>query len=246
MNPDSVVAYTCITGRYEKWSAVPGDFTGCGQLVLFSDGGKRKGWERHQYASPPRLKSGHDINRYHKFFSHLLFPQARFSVYLDGNVAYNGHVMDLVSCVREAGAALGVFTHPEGRTLREEVRACEALGKFDSFDRGRLERQLQHYLSEGMDLDEPIGANYLIVRDHSHPGLPLAMSLWWSQIFEFTKRDQLALPYVLWKSELPTVFLDDAPGIDAGKVVRIAHRKGMITRFLKRSWKTLAGEDSTP
>lgn len=242
MNREGVVAYTCITGHYEKWKAIPGDFTGFDRLVLFSNKSKRKGWESQPYASPPRVTSDHDINRYHKFFPHWLFPQTRFSVYLDGNVAYDGPVMDLVNHVRESNAALGIFAHPDGRTLREEAEACERLGKFDEHDRTRLDAQLQRYRDDGFDLDRPIGANYLIVRDHAHPELPLAMSLWWSQIFEFTRRDQLALPYVLWKTGLPSVALDDEPNIDAGKLIRIAHRKGMIMRFLTRSLKSLTGK----
>lgn len=242
MNAEGVVGYTCITGHYEKWKAIPGDFTGFDRLVLFSNRSKRKGWEMHPFVSPPRVKSSHDINRYHKFFPHRLFPQAQFSVYLDGNVAYDGHVMDLVNHVHESGAALGIFTHPDRRTLTQEAEACERLGKFDAHDRTRIDTQLQCYRDDGFDPDRPIGTNYLIVRDHSHPALPMCMSLWWSQIFEFTKRDQLALPYVLWKIGLPSVALDEGPRIDAGRLVRIAHRKGMIMRFVTRSLKSLKGE----
>lgn len=245
MTAENIVAYTCITRGYEKWNTIPGDFTGFDRLVLFSNGARRKRWESNRFVSPPRLKSAHDINRYHKFFPHLLFPQVRFSVYFDGNVAYDGTVMDLVSYVRETGAALGLFVHPEGRTMREEVEACERLGKFDEFDRVRITDQVERYTNDGFDPDQPIRANYLIVRDHMHPDLPLAMSLWWSQIFEFTRRDQLALPYVLWKTGLPNVSLDQGPGIDANKLLRIAHKKGMIMRFLTRSLKSLKGEAIT-
>ena len=40
-------------------------------------------------------------------------------------------------------------------------------------------------------------------RPKSIKALEAAMELWWTQLKEFTKRDQLSLQYVLWKNDVP-------------------------------------------
>jgi hypothetical protein len=201
--------------------------------------GSASGWEVRPLASPPRLTSGHDVNRYHKVFPHRVLT-ARYSVYQDGNIRYRGDVGALVDRLRETGAALGLFRHPEGRTLAEEPEACRRFRKFDAWDAARAAAQLDGYAAEGLDLQQAIGTNYLLVRDHAHPGLALASSLWWSQLFEHTKRDQLSLPYVLWKTGLPWVFLDDGPEIDPGQVERVGHRRSLVRRATDRVRRLMA------
>jgi hypothetical protein len=80
-----------------------------------------------------------------------------------------------------------------------------------------------------------VTANYLIVRDHDHPALPLAMSLWWSQLFEFTKRDQMSLSYALWKVGLPWVFLDDSARIYRQDITRARHHRSLWRRLVTRA-----------
>jgi hypothetical protein len=151
-----------------------------------------------------------------------------------------------VGYVTSAKAAIGVFRHPNRRTVREEAQACRDNLKFDSFDKRRVGAQLAFYESEGFNLETPVSANYLIVRDHAYPGLPLTMSLWWSQLFEYTKRDQMSLNYVLWKTGTPWVFLDDAPGIDSTDLVRVGHKRSIARRIKGRVRPLLSRSGTVP
>jgi hypothetical protein len=224
-NTDLIV-YTCSTRGYDyvvqMQRATPGL-----RFLLFTDDFSQcpAGWELRPLVSPPRLRVGHDINRFHKIFAHHVLPDCRYSVYLDGNIGFHDDMELLVNRLRERNLALGAFKHPSIRTLAEEADACIKVKKFDDYDRDKVTQQLSFYRSEGLDMNQLITANYLLVRDHGFSGLPEAMSLWWSQLFEFSKRDQMSLAYVLWKTELPWAFLDEDLGVDANLLTRHRHTK---------------------
>ncbi len=231
-----IIVYTCVTGGYDELPDVTADSERI-RFVCFLEGTKRggaSGWEIRPSAAPPRLTSGHDVNRYHKLFAHRVLPEARYSIYLDGNIRYLGEYGELVRRIRDEEAAFGAFRHPDRRSLAEEVMACERLGKLDAFDLGRVDEQLALYAAEGLDPSLPITANYLIVRDHAHPALPTMSALWWSQLFEFAKRDQLSSSYALWKTDLPWVFLDDDPSIRAEDLERTRHYRSLLRRGVHR------------
>ena len=45
----------------------------------------------------------------------------------------------------------------------------------------------------------------VIVREHNDPRVIEAMNLWWKEIDNGSRRDQLSLPYVLWNRELSVI-----------------------------------------
>lgn len=236
MTEQPIVVYTCIAGKYDKHlmpvEPVPGV-----RFVCFTDSTgylKASGWEVLPLASPARLTGGHDINRYHKFFPHRILPSTEWSIYIDGNIRFGGDWHAMVARVRDANAGLGVFWHPGGHDLTAEIAACNRYGKFDERDRSVIDSQITFYAGQGVDLDLPIPTNNVIVRDHKAPGLNLAMSLWWSQLFEFTKRDQISLPFVLEQSGLRWQPLDGGGGINPALVQVAWHRPPLRTRIKKR------------
>lgn len=226
-----VGCYRCVVGKYDEISSLK--TYDCNNHVLYTDVRKEfpEKWDIRNLCSPPRLKSGHDKNRFHKFFPYHLMPDADYSIYMDGNIEFSGDIIRLVKILVDTGASLGIFKHPDGRNMVEESNACLRLGKFDKYDTEVVTKQLEFYSSSGYDVTAPIGANYLIVRRHNDPDLKLAMSLWWSLIFEYTKRDQLSLMYCLWRCGVKWVFFDDYISKDDGEIIRSSHAK---TSFFKK------------
>lgn len=198
------------------------------------------GWEIRPLQSPPLITSGHYINRYHKFFAHQLFPDADWSIYLDGNVRALNCLAQIIDVMRERAGDIGAFKHPHAHNLRQEAEVC-ALSKFDAWDFSRVDEQLATYAKDGLDLDAIIPACYILARDHSSTGLPKAMSLWWSQIFEFTKRDQMSFSWVIAQSSLKLVLLDYESSIDPSPIYRSGHaRKPVLARVYRRIRKELS------
>jgi hypothetical protein len=222
--------YRCVTGKYDKTGGFRG-YSG-DHHVLFTDiqAAAPSPWESHLLKSPERLASGHDKNRFHKVFANRLFPDAKYSIYMDGNVELVGNDVSLIELMNDTGAPIAFFRHPDGRNLIQEAEACSRLGKFDAHDKLRVDDQLRFYDSEGFDIHAPISANYFIVRRHDNKELDAAMSLWWSHTFEFTKRDQMSLLYCLWKFNLNWTFLDDHFDSSSLRIDRGTHRNGSFKR----------------
>ena len=232
-----ITVYTCVTGSYDRLAEDTGGQAD--EYLCFSNALQPvHPWQQRILAHPANLNEGREINRYHKLFPHRLLPETDYSIYQDGNIRFPGSYADLVARLRASDAALGVFAHPSGRNLQEEVDACRRRGKLSPQDLERVTEQLAFYAAQGVDLAAPISANYLLVRDHKHPGIAGAMDLWWSQLERFTGRDQLSLSYVLESSGLPYVVLD-APEVTArlGTVPqpeRHPHLKGRWAERLAR------------
>lgn len=232
---DEIVVYTCVAGRYDR-ELMPARQEEGVRFVCFTDAPRAlsaPGWEMRQTVSPSRLKSGHDVNRFHKVFAHHLFPSERWSVYLDGNLRFDGDFPSLIERVKSNGSCLGAFWHKSGHTLTQEVELCKQI-KLSKLEQPIADRQLAHYAATGFDVSQPIPTNNLLVRDHQHPALRLAMSLWWSHLFEFTKRDQISLLYALSQADARWQPLDGEGGLDPALVRTVWHRPPFVQRMRGR------------
>ncbi len=215
---NKIVVYTCVAKNYDKIVA-PSVIEEGIDYVCFTDRPLKHiphPWRAEQFRAPPRVTNGHDINRYHKIFPHHVLAGYDYSIYLDGNISYCGSIQEIITRLQASGLALLAFSHDTGwdRKVEKEVVVCRERGKFDAFDELQSSRQLEVYRAKGFDTGSYITENNFLVRFHNHPQFDTTMSLWWSQLFEFTKRDQLSLQYVCWQTKLPWGFLDLDLGID--------------------------------
>ena len=232
---EPIIVYTCVTHLYDRRIQAARPAAGV-RFVCFTDTpGKIEapGWEVRRIESPARLSSGHDINRYHKLFPHRLFPEARWSVYLDGNLRFDGDWHELVARVAGSGSALGAFWHPRGHDLTTEVEVCHK-SRFDRRDVEVIDRQVAYYASRGIDPAQKIPTNNLLVRDHAAPGFDRAMSIWWAQLFEFCKRDQVSLMFALKEAGATWQPLDGAGGLSPDLVRLEWHKPPLKARILRR------------
>lgn len=202
--PKSVV-YTVITGGYDVPLPVRQRDPGL-RYVLFTDAAPRFrcGWEVRQIPAEAAALGPLLANRWCKFFAHRLFPDSRYSLYLDGNIRVLGPLQPLFAEFAAAGQAIGLCRHPHRHGIEEEVEACTRLRKFKPRDLELIGAQLERYRASGLSLDGELSENGAILRDHRHPGLAPAMELWWQEMTEGVHRDQVSLPWVRVSTGLPT------------------------------------------
>jgi hypothetical protein len=204
----SICVYTNVAGPYESRLYAPRRQSQGMRFFCFSDhtGLWSDGWEIRKPAHPPEIQRPDLINRYHKFFAHKLFPEADYSIYVDANIQIIGDLGTLVDKLRSSGAILGAARHPERDSYGDEIGVCLRARKFRGDDALRALAQKSYYDAAGV----PRGllAAGLLVRHHGSPQLDRAMELWWSQVSTYTARDQISLPYVLWKTALPHTVYD--------------------------------------
>ena len=196
------VVYTCANLAYDQiYSpvvATPGSSMCCFPTAARASSPAGSGAPARP-GCVPRLRPS--ANWFCKFFLQRLFPEAGISIYLDANLLILGDLQPLINDFLARGGDRPV---PAWRAQRHRQRIafCKRVGKIGPADSARGEAQLAAYAAEGLPPDHGLTENAIILCRHDAPGLDGAMDLWWQQLATYTKRDQLSLPYVLWKSGL--------------------------------------------
>lgn len=131
---------------------------------------------------------------------HKLHPPAENSLWIDGSYQLIGDprpVFDRVSHV-------GLGRHGERSCAFSEAAVC-ARHRLD--DRSVIARQMERYRQLGFPSDWGLWEGGLIFRRGGLESVQKWQSLWWSEIRSGSRRDQLSLPYSLWKTGLPVLNL---------------------------------------
>ena len=245
-----ITVYTCNVNNYDF---VLPPLTADPNLVFvcFTDRPNKriKGWDVRPLQSPPDITNPTLINRYHKFFPHKLGFETDWSIYVDGNMRVLGPVSDLVREVQSAGAVMACLQHPWRSTVEEEIVACERGGKISSMDVDIAQRRLQLYVTEGMPIDATLLENKVIIRNHGNNETEAAMDTWWDEFQVSVKRDQLSLPYVLWKHRLQFKIIPVSTWENREYFQRYGHRKRglvhirqlLVVRRLEPGFQQIAG-----
>jgi len=206
--PAMLVVYTAITGLYDDLRAVecpPDPYGRPVRFVAFAPerlGGRKDGWERR----PLPLEIEDDARltaRFVKINSHLLFPEAQFVLWHDGNHWLKGNPWELVDRYLTAGRAksrdpdIAMFEHPSSRTLTDELQACVMLHKDDT---AVMTDQVGRYIAEGCP-QSPVFETGILLRRHNDR-VRAFNHIWWQQVFSGSVRDQLSVVYAGWKASL--------------------------------------------
>lgn len=198
-----IVVYTCIVAGYDILLPPIIKDTGIDFIVFTDDENLQvKGWETECFNAFD-FENAAMANRYYKFFPHKVLKNYDYSLYIDGNLRVLQNLDSLLNEFVDSGASLGLLKHPCRVTLKEEVARCKLLGVLG--DETLAQRQMEFYTSQGFKDDVGLTENNVIFRRHACPLLISAMELWWQQLEEFTKRDQLSLAFVRWKIQIPVI-----------------------------------------
>src|SRR5690606_4142746 len=97
-------------------------------------------------------------------------------------------------------------THPVRTCAYAEATACRIYGK----ERAEvLKWMCDSFRSEGFPEMAGLYATGLLIRTHNDPSVIRAMNLWADLVSSYSARDQISLPFVLWKTGLD---VDPLPG----------------------------------
>lgn len=151
----------------------------------------------------PRL-----VARYVKIMGHEFF---RFlsRLHYDVDLHSYDHVVWVDGCVRITSPdfvsfmigsigtqGIAMIRHPERDCIYDEAVKCTRMAK--SRDLPVLE-QAEHYRAQGYPAHNGLMATTVFARDMRARELDAVIADWWEEILNWTYRDQLSLPYVLWK-----------------------------------------------
>lgn len=133
------------------------------------------------------------IARYVKMHPHRLFPAHEVAAWIDANILLKGDIRKYVELVRGAGAQIGLIAHPDRDCFYEEVEACKRFGKDKAVI---IDAQADHYRANGLPHKQPLYETGFMVVQLQDAQAIAALQLWWRQIEQFSRRDQLSLSWV--------------------------------------------------
>ena len=67
-----------------------------------------------------------------------------------------------------------------------------------------MDKQIANYLSQGFPTHNGLFENSILVRDNRNVCVQALMRYWWDEYNKYQTRDQLSLPYVIWKTKFDT------------------------------------------
>lgn len=194
-----LVCYTAIFGDIKDDLRRPHAQDDPVDFVAFTDkrsttGHDRNGWQTWApvWNQPDkRLQS-----RQHKCLPHLAFPDADYSLWLDGSLQVNcGDLLAAVETLLE-DADLCVFEHCERRRVVDELQACVRLKKDNQ---SQMESQVSGYLAAGFPDTWGLCETGAVLRRHT-PEMRQFNEAWWAEVSTKSRRDQISFPYACWKT----------------------------------------------
>jgi hypothetical protein len=213
----NIVVYTALFGDIDPlWSPLPVAMRGA-RWVAFTDRERRSQglWTHEMAAKWPnvildthrahsnlgwevrpveKVRSNRGMARYHKIMSHLHFPDADATIWIDGNVRLR--ILPKQAIRNWLGKReMATFNHNDRCCLYDEAAFCVKKGKGSKIE---LQRQVRAYRNEGMPTKWGLAETKCLIRRNT-ARIAQFNEAWWSELQKFSRRDQVSFPYVCWK-----------------------------------------------
>jgi len=138
-----------------------------------------------------------------KVLSHLFYPDEPITIWTDANVWLNVTPEEATELLL-GDADMALFSHPFRQTVWQEFGALREQKRFQiQWLQQQLKLQEEAYWRDGLPENTPLYECTVLIRRNTE-SVARAMDAWWSQITRWQWRDQVSLPYVLWKYKVKT------------------------------------------
>jgi hypothetical protein len=229
----SRVVYTAMFGGYDF--VAPVDPTWSCDFICFTDNSDfiGSGWtivSVELNGVPPNI-----ANRRYKILPHAYLAEYEQSLYIDGNIRLVRDPLVLFDKYLTHGPALAALPHPKRNCVYQEAAAILEGRLLDREGNGRLRALIDRYAQLGLPAASGLTENGVLLRRHHDPFLQSIMEEWWEEFLSGPPRDQLSLPYVLWKASYGLSLLEEGPRTRADFFEIDLHRKDADVWELKRA-----------
>lgn len=129
---------------------------------------------------------------------HEYFKEYDISLWIDANFLIKSNVhsfLDKTNNLKETNMLL--FQHDQGRDcIYDEAITIIADNKDDP---ELVTKQIERYKAEEYPQNQGLTANSILLRRHNSDDIVKLSDMWWEEISNFSRRDQLSFCYCLWK-----------------------------------------------
>lgn len=195
-----IAIYTCVIGKYDFPKEPIYVSEQCDYYIITDQEiNKDSIWKKIDIPiSLLNGMKGNELNRYIKLHPHEFFKEYEWSIYIDGNVRI---ICDLLPMVENMGESIiGVHVHNFRDCAYDEGKAFKHNRRLSQFY-PNVCKQLLFYQKEGFPKHYGLYENTVLIRKHGDIRCINLMLHWWDQLLKFSFRDQISLPYIIWKEE---------------------------------------------
>jgi hypothetical protein len=190
--------YTANIGKKDNLKEPKATFAGI-EYVYFSDTKDDYESDIWDFRDAPRKFDTCVMDaKWYKMHPHLLFP-GETTIWVDSLYVPMCRNPTVLSKLDD----LVLWSHGERDCLYDEAALCSR----NVTNRPHIEEQVAEYKAQQMPEHYGLFEANVLIRQ---PSLSLFNELWWEQIQKFSIRDQISLPYVLWKHNISYTVL---PGL---------------------------------
>lgn len=195
---NQIAVYTCVVGDYDKVQEPTSVAENCDYYII-SDKEPEKD-SIYKYINiddciSREIQDNTRKNRFCKINAHEMFPQYRYSIYFDGNIIVDKKIKKYVDDLPKT--RITMLSRVSYDSVYAEAFRCMLHGRDD---KEKFERQVEKYWLEGMPDNFGLVLPTVMIREHNNPICKKLMKEWWDEICQFSKRDMISFPYVLWKN----------------------------------------------
>lgn len=192
MAKNDLVVYSAIFGGKDKYKEPP---AGNYEVVLLTDE-KVKASSHVRVVQIPLLGDPRRMSRRYKMLSHVYFPCAEYTLWMDGSIEALGIDIRAEVIKYLANADLAAFKHTLRKCTYEEAEAC--IG-FKLEDEDRIQKQMARYRNEGLPADLGLVESGVLFRRNTE-GIKRFNEIWHEELKNESNRDQLSFYYSMRKS----------------------------------------------
>ncbi len=219
--PLRICIYTTLFGNIDDILPIPSKIPGI-DYICFTDRERQpNGWELR--VSEPGFGDNNLNAKVFKILPHIHLAEYDASLFVDANTLMLGRFSKLIEYCVDNGPFI-MWQHP----LREDVYLeVAAIIGFQRHPPAKLLEQIAYYHSEGLPRNTGLTEGSFIWRRHNDLALQVFMENWWKEIIQHSKRDQLSLGYLMWKTGVRPQVFPDTLGTSRGNVffTKIPHKK---------------------
>ncbi len=202
---NNTVIYSALFGDIDKFDKDYYTLHSSIDYILITDRTYENdnGW--HVIAVDIELDNPRYTAKFFKVFPHLFLSVYDISLWIDSNMYVCRQHFNPEEVIGKSNENFCLFLHNKRSTVAQEVFECILKGKDDV---GILMRQFAFYIKAGFPWrDEPLRLGRYLLRRHNEKDVIELMELWWTMISTFSIRDQISLPYCIWKLKKKTTNL---------------------------------------
>ncbi len=210
LNGKKIIIYSAIMGDYEGIKDIEKNWQQYDNIdvkyIFFTDNEKISSNTWDIRVIKDGSLSSRYLSKHIKLFPELYLEKCDYSIWVDGKFQIVGNLIEYLEQYLRNSTML-FFPHFARKDIYEEAKTCIEMGVGKKDD---IIRQIEYYKSDGFPANSGLYEGGCIVRKYGDSEVEYLMKQWWDEIMKFSYRDQISLPYILWKNN----FIPDISGED--------------------------------